>query len=318
MKKSSRWLSRSNGLAAALCLLAAAAPALAQANDEEVSVTDSVVSDHHYSFGLNTSARAMQGSFDAYGAYHPFMPGSTAISLAWSLNASYRLSQVVEIGTSLPIRRSMEWFPTGTSASWMMNAPGIDTRFHLGGWPHLVAHVGFSGPWKWRDSNITGDPSASMPDDMGDGFVPGASMRLGLGVSRSFSRFRIALDVSGTHPFASTNVPMDAPPGVVVAPVTSQSGDRISFSEGASYSITHRWTANAGLRQYWAGPTIADGSVVEGTRGRAFTTSVGTSFIPSSSWRFNASVETQYPFYDYAVNLPYAPAVSVGMVYVGI
>jgi outer membrane receptor protein involved in Fe transport len=158
---------------------------------------------------------------------------------------------------------------------------------------------------------------ASMPDDMGDGQVAGASLRVGVGASRTISKFRFALDVTGTHPFASTGIPQDAPPGFTQE-VTSQAGDRISLSEGVSYLLSREWSLNTGLRQYWSGQSQRNGAGVDGTRGRAFTASVGASYLPGPDWRLNASYETQWPFYAYAVSLPYAPAVSIGMSYVGI
>ena len=264
----------------------------------------------------------MQGSFDAYGSnYTPFRAGQhRALSESmWNLSASYRVTQLLEFGMSLPLRRSSESFPTGSSQSWSLNCPSINGRLHLGGWPHVVVHASGSGPWKYRSMSMTGDPSASMPDDLGDGFVSGASVSVvGVGVSRSFHPFRIAFDVSGTHPFASTSVPQDAPAGFTVAPITSAAGDRLSFSEGLSYMLGKRWTLNTGFRQYWSGPTIINGAVDDLSRGRSFSTSVGASYIPNRDWRVNASFETQYPFYSYAVNLPYAPGASLGLSYVGI
>lgn len=304
--------------AVALTTLFGAGSAFAAGPDDQVSVTDAIVSDHHYSFGFNSSVRAMQGSFDAYGNYQPFAPGSTALTYSMNLSASKRLSQLFEVGMGLPIRRSSETFPTGTSTSWGVNSPSVNARMHLGGWPHVDVHVSGSGPWKYSSRTSSGDPGASMPDDLGDGFVSGASISAGVGVSRSFSPFRIALDVTGTHPFSSTMTPQDAPPGVYVAPVTSQSGDRLGFSEGISYSLTKSWTINGGLRQYWSGPTSVNGAIDDTSRGRSFSTNLGMSYLPNADWRFNASYETQYPFYAYAVNLPYAPAVSLGLSYVGI
>src|SRR6185312_1211593 len=111
-------------------------------------------------------------------------------------------------------------------------------------WPHLVAHVGGSMPWKYRTMASAGDPGASMPDDMGDGMVSGASIRVGLGVSRIIGRFRVALDATETHPFASTGVPMDAPPGFTEES-TTQAGDRIGISEGIAWLVSTRWTVNS-------------------------------------------------------------------------
>ena len=292
--------------------------AFAAGADDEVSVTDAIVTDHHYQFGISSSARAMQGSFDAYGNYQPFAPGSTAVTYTTILTSSYRLSQLFEVGMGLPLRRSSETFPTGTMTSWGLNSPSVNVRAHLGGWPHVTVHVSGSGPWKYSSRTSSGDPGASMPDDLGDGFVSGASLSAGVGVSRTFSPFRVAMDVTGTHPFASTSTPQDAPAGFTVADVTSQSGDRLGFSEGLSYLLSKSWTINAGLRQYWSGPTSVNGLIDGTSRGRSFSTSLGMSYIPNTDWRINASYETQYPFYAYAVNLPYAPAVSLGLMYVGI
>lgn len=287
------------------------------AADEEVSVTDAIVADHHYQLGLSSSVRAMQGSFDAFGAYHAFPDGSAAVNTSWNIAGSYRLSRLIELGTSVPLRISRMTFPTGNSTTASINSPGMDARIHVGGWPHLVVHVGGSLPWKYHSMTSAGDPGASMPDDLGDGMVFGASMRVGAGVSRSFGRFRVAMDSTETHPFASTGVPSDAPPGYTQQ-ITTQGGDRISFSEGVSYLVTQKWSVNGGFRQYWSGPSYASGLVQADTRTRSFSTNLGVSYLPGPNWRVNGGFETQYPFYAYAVGIPYAPAVSLGMSYVGI
>jgi long-subunit fatty acid transport protein len=122
--------------------------------------------------------------------------------------------------------------------------------------------------------------------------------------------------VGVAHPFASSGVPADAPEGA--APSTSQGANRLMMSEGVAYSISHRWTMNLGFRQFWTGQSTRDGVSKEGSRSRSYTTSLGASYLPAPAWRVNAGFETPFPFYKYAVNMAYSPAVSIGVAYAGI
>lgn len=283
----------------------------------EVSVTDEPVKVSNYDFGLMNSLRAAQGTFDPYtGAYVPYPAGSSSWSNMTSLNGTYRFSKEWELGLSLPIFESRTIFPTGSITSTSVSIPQLLARYHFGTEAHLVGHVGLSLPYKYRYSNIQGEPSASLPEDSGDAAtLSGFAVRTGLGASHSIKRFRFAFDASVT-----TAIPTDA--NLDDAPVGTPNsetwkGEQFLLNEGLAYTLSPEWLVNGGLQQIWQCSSRAAGAIVDGSAGRLFSTSLGVGYTPVGDWRWIASVSTPYPFYAYAVNQAYAPSVSVGVTYTG-
>jgi hypothetical protein len=279
-------------------------------------VVNAPVQINNYDLGFSSSVRVPQGGFDAQGNYVAYPAGSSSWSDTTNLNGSYRFSQQWEGGLTLPIRESRTFFPTGSTTSTSINVPQLFGRYHLGTPAHLVLHGGLSLPYRYRYSQTNGNPSASLPEDSGDAStLSGSAVRFGIGGSHSINRFRFAADVSMTAPFAADSNMSDAPPGTPTVPV--RKGDQILLSEGLAYTISPQWNVNGGLRQIWQGDTYSNGQDVTGTASRVFSTSLGASYLPDFTWRWTASFDTQYPFYSYAVNQPYAPSVSIGLTYSG-
>jgi hypothetical protein len=284
---------------------------------EEVSVTDEPVHLGTVQMDLMSSMRAMQGSFDPYGQYQAFPDGSTAWNSMTSLGATYRFDKKWEGSISGQFMKSDMTFPTGEMSSTSVMGPLVDVRYHLGLWPHLIVHVGASPGWSMGSHTTVGNPTAALPDDFGDGNIQGASVHAGIGGARSIGRFRFAFDINSVLPFATTSIPSDAPP-TTAAPVTTRPGDRFLLSQGIAYKVSSKWTVNGGFRQSWGADTSADDVPVDGTASRLFSSDLGVSYSPDASWRWMASYDTQFPFYNYVVNGSYSPAVSLGLTYAGI
>jgi hypothetical protein len=298
----------------AILSLVAADASLAFCAEETVSVADEPLRTNHYEFSLSNSVRAMQGSFDPYGAYHAYPEGTEAWSLMTRFGVSYRFSKKWAAGFSLPVRQNQMQTSTGSSSSTSVGGMNFSIKYHLGGWAHPVIHVGGGPPWAYRHRTMEGDPRAAITEDSNDGMMGGASIHVGAGISRTFRWLRAALDSTIMLPFASTQTNTDGTAGSV----SVRRGNRLQLSEGLAYVGGRGWSINGSLRQMWSGLTSADGVDVMGTRSRAFSTSVGASYAPSKNWRLRAGYDTQFPFYAYAVNSSYSPSVTLGMTYVGI
>jgi hypothetical protein len=89
-------------------------------------------------------------------------------------------------------------------------------------------------------------------------------------------------------------------------------------NEGVAYIFNTQWSANIGFNQLWSGDTYMAGTDELGTAGRLFTSKFGVSYDPAPDWRMSGNFVTSWPFYNYAANQGYSPAVSVAMSYSGI
>jgi hypothetical protein len=282
---------------------------------EEVSVTDEPLHVNTYQIGFSNSMRAQQGSFDQFGFYHAYPDGSSSWALTSNLNGSYRLSQKWEIDGGISFRKSESTFPTGDMNSFSYGTPLVDMKYHAGGWAHLVLHAGASPGWTYKKSHQDGNPSASLYDDFGDGQFQGAAAHVGIGASRSIKRFRLAFDTTTIMPFTTRATPLDPPD----APsYSTRQGNRFQISEGLGYTLSDQWGINGGFKQMWGLDSTTEGADNLGTAGRLFTTRLGATYNASPAWRWMAAFETSYPFYNYAVNQSYSPAVSVGLTFAGI
>jgi hypothetical protein len=129
-------------------------------------------------------------------------------------------------------------------------------------------------------------------------------------------RFRIAGNAAIFFPFAIDQVAGDAPPGT--PPDHIQAARTFSVSEGVSYTINADWAVDSRISQRWTGQTEMNGVKLAGTSGRSFSSSYGVQYTPKGEFRWGASYDTSFPFYAYAVNTAYAPAVSLSMIYTGV
>ncbi len=281
---------------------------------EQVSVTDIPVGVHTLLLNVSSSYRVSGGHFDPYGAYTSYVDGSSVWGLTTLFRTSYRLSQYWEGGLSFSLRNSQMSFPTGKMTSTSVGSPGADMRFHAGGWAHLILHLGMSLPYSVSSRNIVGDPSKSaMTDDLGS--TTGFALRTGFGVSRTLRPLplRLALDATASLPFAQSTVLSDAPSGTPA--VMIRKGKQFQTSEGIAYVASPLWILSAGLKQIWAMDTHSNDIDIPGTAGRLFSTSLGLAYSSGPTLRWTASYDTSFPFYSYAVNNSYSPALSLGMSY---
>jgi hypothetical protein len=283
---------------------------------EEVSVTDEPIVVGHYQFNLGTSVRAVQGTFDPYGQYEGYPDGSKAVAFMTNLGASYRFTKQWEGVISGNIMDSNSSFPTGTMQSTSVSGPLVDVRYHLGLWPHIIIHVGASPGWHFSSRNSTGNPTASLPDTFGDGTYNGAAAHAGFGGSRTLGKFHFAFDFNSIFPFASSRVPSDAPTDWT--PVSVRTGDQLVLTQGVAYNFSRKWSLSTSIQEDWGASSTQDGQDVPYTQTRFYSTSLGASYSPDETWRWLVTYSTSYPFYNYAVNGSYAPAVTLGMTYAGI
>ena len=280
---------------------------------DEVEVTDIPVKLNHFQFGESTSYRMNVGRFDPYGYYTPLPAGSSSIAISESFKTSYRFSKEFEAGMTIPIRRTDLTVPTGSIESTTIGSASFETRYHLSvDSTHISIHAGFTTPWSTTSTTTTGNPSASQSDSTGDpSFVTSASARLGIGATHNFSDFRAAIDITGTHLFASDQVPSDAPPGT--ASLSIQKGNRIQVTEGLAYKLSKQWSVSTGMQQMWSGDTYANGIDEIGTATRTFSTTEGVEFAASEDWHLALTYSNLWPFYDYAANSPYGPSISLSV-----
>jgi hypothetical protein len=283
---------------------------------EEVSVTDEPVVVGHYQFNAGTAVRAVQGTFDPYGQYAAYPDGSKAVSVMTNLGGSYRFTKRGEASISANISNSNSDFPTGSMESTSVSGPLTDVRYHLGLWPHLIIHVGVSPGLHAGTRSETGNPTASLPDNFGDGTYNGAATHVGIGGARSVGRFRFAFDVNTIIPFATSRVLSDM--ATNSTPVSMRTGDQFLLSQGLAYNFNRKWSLNGSIREDWGASSTQDGEDTPNTKSRLFSSSLGASYAPDETWRWLVTYSTSYPFYNYAVNESYAPSVMLGLTYAGI
>ena len=285
--------------------------------EERVSVDESPLPIQKIDLGISESYRVTQGSFDPYGTYVPNVDGSSVWSTTTNFKTGYRFSKVLESDLAVPLRESESNYPTGKKRSTTLGGAQLSGRYHLGGWPHILVHLGVGLPWKWSASKSEGSPAASISGDSASDVAPaGLSLRFGFGLSHTFGQFRFGFDATETYAFAQNQEMKDGALGPSV--VNTQAGRRHQIREGLAYLINHRFSLNGSLNQMWLGESSAEGKPVEGTAGRVFSTSLGVSYFHNREWRWTASYETQYPFYAYMVNQPYSPAISISLSYAGL
>lgn len=305
----------------ALAIFATASDQAVAGITDEVSVADTPIEIGNYTFGMRSAFRLIGGVFDEYGNYTNYPNGSQAWSLMTSLSASYRFSRFLEGDVSVPLRQSEVDSTTGSSDTTSMGGPSLSVRAHLGTWAHLVFHGGFtfmSPPAFIRSSE--GDTSMSLPQNLGDGAAAGPSVNWGLGGFRSLGKFRFALDAMMVYYFNWAQDMSESPPDT--PQLWIQPGMRFQLSETGGYALTRKWTALLGFHQAWQLDTFSSTAGLPsidalGTANRTYSSSVGAAFAPDHHWRFTASFDTPFPFYDYAVNQAYAPSVSLSMTYSG-
>jgi hypothetical protein len=308
-----------------LCIAVALASSICALADEEVSVTDAPVRRDNIQLTIMTNYRQTQGSFDPYGTYNAYPAGSDAWSAIQVYSVSYRFDSPFELGLSFASRRSESTFPTGSSESTAFGSPSISGRYHLAvnRETHVIFHGAFGTPFKMSSHEIGGDPTASMSAD-GDLSAPvgapmgGYTLRGGAGISRSFRAIpiHISFDANVTYSFQSTGPVMDGPDDGLTQ--TVHRGNQYSLNEGAGYSLSRYWMLSGSLMQAWSADTVTDDQDMQGTASRLMSTSLGLTYLAKEDWRLTASYNTQWPFYAYIVNQPYAPSMTVGFTYTGI
>ena len=292
---------------------------------EEVLVTDAPVRKDNIQLGMMTNYRDTSGSFDPYGTYGAYPEGSSVWSVIQIYSIGYRFESPLEVGLTFANRYSESTFPTGSSQSKSFGSPSLSARYHvaINRETHLIFHSGFSTPFKFSNRRTAGDPSASMSSD-GDLSAPvgapmgGYTLRAGMGVSTTLRSvpMRFSVDANIMHAFSSTQPVMDGPNDGLTQ--TVQRGNQYSLSEGVGYSLSRHWLVSGGVRQAWSSNTYTDGEEMLGTASRLFSTDVGLTYVALVDWRVTASYDTQWPFYSFIVNQPYAPSVSMGLTYTGL
>ena len=290
-------------------------PTLAQASEIGVDVREPKISPSHYELEMSTSLKATQGGFNQYGEYVGYPDGSNAYTLTTTFGFAYRFNQQWETVLTLPIKRSSQDFPTGSTRSTSVGGAGGTVKFHISGWAHPDIHAGFGSPWKYNKTATAGDPKASLSPDSGDSTPPGASIPVGVGFSHSFSKFRLAFDSTYTFILPNDQNLSDAPPGY--PQVAVKAANRIKISQGVAYQLSKEWKLNAGTSQQWSGNTQADGTEIAGTASRVYMTKLGASFSPTGQWRYSLTYETLFPFYAYAANQTFGPGVALMISFVG-
>jgi hypothetical protein len=293
--------------------------------EEVVDVTEAPILKEEIQLSMMTNYRETNGSFDPYGTYSAYPTGSSVWSTIQVYNLSYRFEGPFEVGMSFATRYSQSTFPTGYQQSQSFGSPSVNGRYHiaLDRQTHLIFHAGFGMPYKFSSRKSSGDPSASMNTD-GDLSAPvgapmgGFNARLGTGISKSFRSLpiRLSADATFTHPFSSTAEINDGPQDFLTQSV--QRGNQFSLSEGAGYSLSRFWLVSVGFRQAMSTDSYTDGEDMTGTASRLMATNFGITYMAKKDWRVTASYDTEYPFYSYVVNQPYAPSVSVGLSYTGL
>ncbi len=273
---------------------------------------------HRIDLGISTSFRATQGSFDPYGYYVPYPNGSSSWSVSENLKGAYHFSKDWDMSMTIPIRKTETDLPSGSKSSDSVGFPQISAHHRIGGPANLSLNAGVNFPWKWSASKTEGTPAASISGDSATDTPPaGVSTSFGIGSVQHLGRFRLSGDASTTYAFAS--VPENrGGDGVVANPnVSVRPGMRFQLHEGLAYLLNQHWNVSGGLSQMWLQSTVANGVVSDGTAGRIFSSSLGVSYTPDTIWRWGLGYETQFPFYSYIVNQPFAPAVSLSLTYAG-
>lgn len=308
-------------LTAALALLGAllapaatqASPCCAGSGGQSICV---LPSEQRYQLGLATSYRDVQGHFDPYGEYSSNPKGVSSRSVMTVVGAAYRVREDLQAGLSVPVVSSYQRLPGRSLSASGLGDPALEGRYalledlsFLQYQPQLSFYGGLRFPFGTSVYDST-DPYGA--DVFGDGAF---TAHAGLNVSKIYYPIKPALDAAYFHPFSRT---VDTMRGAAVAtPYSFRNGDRFQLVESATLLFGDHFSATAGLKQLWILQSQKDGSTVDGSAGRLFSSLASLNYFHDAAWSFGLSHENAFPFYRYEVNQADARVFSVSVVYGG-
>lgn len=270
-----------------------------------------------YQVGLSNTVRSVRGDFDPYGDYSSFPAGTSTSQIVTVFGGAYRVNDDWQLGLSVPFTTSLQTMAEVTHRASASGDPALEGRYLL--WedlafltfrPQLAFYGGLRVPFG-TSIYTTRDPMAL--DAVGDGVM---TLHAGVNAAKLFRPVKWSMDAAVFYPRLHT---VDKMRGEAVAlPYTFKLGNRLQLAESANYLINQEWSATMGFKQVWTAHSLVGGVESEGSAQRLFTTATSVNYFYDNAWSVGLSYETEFPFYRYEVNQPYAHSVALAITYGGI
>jgi hypothetical protein len=203
--------------------------------------------------------------------------------------------------------------PSGSIISNSFGGPVLDVKYHIANPFRIILHGGVGLPYKTSSTTVSGNPTASLPSDFGDGFVNGTSVHGGVGTIFDVFSLKASLNLNDVYTVPSAQDVTDAPPGT--PQVNVQNGNRVSLSEGLAWIFAKKYSFIGGFLQSWVDSMTVNGDLVAGSASRYFASRLGFSTSVSRAWKASVNYVTEYPFYNYEVNQTFGDSFGITFVY---
>lgn len=265
-------------------------------------------------FGMATSYRVIQGSFDPYGRYQSLDSDSSSRFLTTTWNGGIRLNEAWQLGWAIPlihIQRELRGNPYSATS---LGDSVLETRYtvledfgRLSYFPELNVLTGIRLP---LGTSVYDTSDVRGMDVVGDGV---STIHGGVNISKLVRPLRLSLGGTFYYPWEKRVTKMR---GIAVAePYALKSGNRILLEESLSYLITNHWNSSVGIKELWSLKSNRNGETINGSASRIFSTLMSLGYAVDVSWNVALGYETLFPFYKYAVNQPNAHTASVAVQY---
>lgn len=277
--------------------------------------------EQRYQLGISTNYRTVTGHFDPYGDYTPLSPGDSYHSVITTLGGAYRLTDEWQLGMSVPIVHNENTVLSKSHIATVFGDPALEGRYtvfeDLAFLPYRPALTLYSGLRFPLGRSVYNSSDPYNTDVVGDGTT---TLHFGINASKiirpiKISPFKISMDGTYFYPISKRVVEMR---GVRLSdPYPLKSGNRFQAIESLAYLLNEKWSASLGLKELWIQESKINGSSVDGSAGRIFS-SIGTvNYFMNASWAFDLAVESSFPFYQYLANQANVQSISIGAIYGG-
>lgn len=272
--------------------------------------------EQRYQLGLSNTYRTVEGEYDPYGYYSSNSNGNTFDQIVTVFGGAYRFNDEWQLGVSIPFTTNQQKISGSSKQASAMGDPALEVRFLF--WedlafltyrPQLDFYFGVRLPLG-TSVYTTSDPYAL--DAVGDGTT---TVHIGTNVSKLYRPFKLTFDGAYFYPL-SRNV--DEIRGQSVSESYQlKLGNRFQFSESLAYLFNESWSSAVGLRQLWVLQSSINGSEADSSAQRLYTSLASVNYAHDISWNVALSLETVYPFGQFAANQSNSQSFSLALTYGG-
>lgn len=272
--------------------------------------------EQRYQVGIANTYRTVEGEYNPYGYYSGNSNGNTFDQIVTVLGGAYRFNDEWQLGLSIPFINNQQKISGISKKASAMGDPALEARFLF--WedlafltyrPQLDFYFGVRLP---LGTSVYTTSDTYALDAVGDGTT---TIHIGANVSKLYRPFKLTFDSAYFYPI-SRNV-NELRGKSVVEPYELKLGNRFQFSESLAYLFSESWSGAVGLRQLWVLQSSINGSEADSSAQRLYTSLVSISYSRDISWNAALSMETVYPFGQYAANQSNSQSVSLALTYGG-